>query len=161
MDEVVQDSEDVARILNRGWFMDDELMHIAFALRYNETYISVNRTESETFATDVRDFVETHDEYLFGEDANILRYARLNVGEIRRLKVSLRGIEVSVNVEIEPRDARIKSHAGIFTRQDGKNIKPQTDIFVPEFQENVSADDILLKVRYQLLALSDIKQELR
>ena len=139
--------------------MDDELMHIAFALRYNETYISVNRTESETFATDVRHFVETHNEYLFGEEANMLRFAKLNVGEIRQLRVSLRGIEVSVNVEIEPRGTHIKSHAGIFTRQSGKNIKPQTDIFVPELQENVSADDILLKVRYQLLTLSDIKQE--
>ncbi len=159
MNDVVLDTENVARILNRNWFMDDELMHIAFALRYNETYISVNRTSVESFSDDVRNFAKDHDDFTFGNDFDKLRYAKLNVGDIRKINVSLGGVQVSVNVEVEPRDKHIKSHAGIFTRQDDKNIKPSGNIFVPELKENVSTDDILLKVRYKLLELSEVVQE--
>ena len=43
MEQSILDSETVARILKRDWFDDGKLMHVAFALRNGETYISVNR----------------------------------------------------------------------------------------------------------------------
>lgn len=53
----MSDSESIVRILNQDWFEDCELMHVAFALRRNETYLSVNRPEIEIFSNDVAEFV--------------------------------------------------------------------------------------------------------
>ena len=39
----IDDAEDVARLLHPSWVIDGVLQHYAFALRRNETYISVNR----------------------------------------------------------------------------------------------------------------------
>ncbi len=39
----INGNEKVVRILHRDWVVDNELQINAFALRQNETYISVNR----------------------------------------------------------------------------------------------------------------------
>ena len=54
----VEGSEQVARILNNDWFEDGRLMHLAFALNYGETYLSVNRLAVPTCPSDVKSFVE-------------------------------------------------------------------------------------------------------
>ena len=43
MDNSISNSENVARILKKDWLDDGKLLHVAFALRNGETYISVNR----------------------------------------------------------------------------------------------------------------------
>ena len=60
----------------------------------------------------------------------------------------------NIEVEVEPRCEHVKSHAGIFTRYEGGNLKSDGTIQI--MQENVSADDILLKVRQKLLQMSEI-----
>ena len=45
----ISGDETVIRVLHRDWFVDDELQIFAFALRQNETYISVNRPIIESF----------------------------------------------------------------------------------------------------------------
>ncbi len=59
----VEGSEQVARILNNDWFEDGRLMHLAFALNYGETYLSVNRLAVPTCPSDVKSFVESHSKY--------------------------------------------------------------------------------------------------
>ena len=57
MSKSIVDSENVTRILRRDWFDEGKLMHVAFALRNAETYISVNRPSVSSFRKDVKDFV--------------------------------------------------------------------------------------------------------
>ena len=53
----VDSSEKVARILSTEWFVDGQLMNIAFTLLEGETYISVNRPVISTYDSDVAGFV--------------------------------------------------------------------------------------------------------
>ncbi len=157
MENIVSDNESIVRILNQDWFEEGELMHVAFALRRNETYLSVNRPAIETFSNDVAEFVKSHSQYLFS--ANKYRSAILNVGEVRNIEVKLADTIVDIDVEVESRDAHTKSHAGIFTRNQNKNIKSGSSIYIPSLKENVSADNILLKVRFKLLKLSKAEEK--
>ena len=81
----VDSSEKVARILSTEWFVDGQLMNIAFTLLEGETYISVNRPVINTYHSDVAGFVAKHDKYLFGTD-NYKR-AMLRVSDIRAINV--------------------------------------------------------------------------
>ena len=157
MENIVSDNENIVRILNQDWFEEGELMHVAFALRRNETYLSVNRPAIETFGNDVAEFVKSHSQYLFSD--NKYRSAILNVGEVRNIEVKLADTIVDIDVEVESRDTHTKSHAGIFTRNQNKNIKSGSSIYIPSLKENVSADNILLKVRFKLLKLSKVEEK--
>lgn len=66
----ISGDETVVRVLHRDWFVDDELQIFAFALRQDETYISVNRPIIESFDDDISDFIANHPEYLASDDAN-------------------------------------------------------------------------------------------
>lgn len=99
------------------------MLHIAFALNYGETYLSVNRLAVPSYSLDVSTFVEKHEGYAFGDQLDEYRRAVLNVGEIRDIDIVHGGKVLDVNVEVEPRDGHTKSHAGIFTRYKQKNLK--------------------------------------
>ena len=147
-------SEKVARILSTEWLVDGQLMNIAFTLLEGETYISVNRPVISTYDSDVAGFVAKHGKYLFGTD-NYKR-AILSVSDIRDIKVDAFGEPLKINVEVEPRDSHTKSHAGIFTRYENKNVKRGDTLSILE--KEVSADDVLIKVRSQLLNMSTVEQ---
>lgn len=151
MGTIISDSENVIRILRRDWFDDGKLMHIAFALRKGETYLSVNRTAVDSFRTDVSFFVKTHPDYMFGDSELEYCCANLNVGEVRNTYVTLDERNIDIDVEVEPRNAIVKSHAGIFVRYGNMYLKMGSSIVVEDGNAVVSVDDILLKVRLQLL----------
>ena len=154
MNEVIS-SEEIARIINPEWIEEGILLNDAFALRRGETYISVNRPSIDSYDDDISDFVKKHQDFAFSE--NIYKRALLNVGDVREVKVSLGEINANIDVEVEPRDAHYKSHAGIFTRFENKVIKSGQllDVHSDEF---VSADTILLEVRMSLLGLSTVQE---
>ena len=151
---VVSSSEQVARILSKEWFDGEELMNIAFTLMEGETYISVNRPLISTYSADVASFIAKHPAYSFKADT--YKRATLNVAHIRGIEIDAFGKKLNINVEVEPRDVRTKSHAGIFTRYENRNLKVGDSLRILE--KNVSADDVLIKVRSQLLSLSVIEQ---
>ena len=65
---------------------------------------------------------------------------------------------IDINVEVEPRDVHTKSHAGIFTRFHSENIKNGKILKYGPTAEEISADMILLEVRYQLLSIATLDQ---
>jgi len=152
---MIQQTEDVARILNPDWIADGILLHVAFLLNVGESYISVNRPLIESYADDVAAFIRKHPDYSFGE--NIYKRAVLNVSDVCGIDVTLEGVRAKINVEIEPRASHIKSHAGIFTRINNQNIKRGQTIKVDSLSEGISADTILLEVRMNLLDLSKVE----
>lgn len=123
MPVIVDDGETVARILHREWIVDGELQIYAFALRKNEAYISVNRPSVASFESDVLDFIIEHPAYRSESDSLSFKQAELNVCEIRKITSELGDLSLDVSVEVEPRYSHYKSHAGIFTRVEGRNIK--------------------------------------
>lgn len=147
----IANSENVARILRRDWFEDGRLMHVAFALRKGESYISVNRPSVESFNDDVSNFVLNHFDYAFGEDFHEYCSAILNVGDIRDIHVLLEDEAIDIDVDVESRDTHVKSHAGIFTRYENMNLKIGDNLNVDGEKKAIPVDDILLKVRLQLL----------
>ena len=112
----INGNEKVVRILHRDWVVDNELQINAFALRQNETYISVNRPSIESYVSDVSDFVKNHASFRVSDDSQSIRLASLNVGEVRSISISLGRQTVDLSVEVEPRDSHYQSHAGIFTK---------------------------------------------
>ena len=47
-----------------------------------------------------------------------------------------------------------KSHAGIFTRYEGQNLKVGDTVSIESSENEVSTDDVLLEVRSHLLDLA-------
>ena len=154
MDDTIASSENVARILNPNWIENGELMFEAFKLRKGETYISVNRPAIESYNKDVNDFISSHPEYLF--DGGMCKRALLSVESIRNIDVTVEGVEAKINVEVEPRNAHYKSHAGIFTRIRNKNVKGG-QLLEATAEEAVSSDTILLEVRMSLVDISIVE----
>jgi hypothetical protein len=151
MESTISNSESVVRILKKDWFDDGKLMHVAFALRKGETYISVNRPSVDSFENDIRNFVNAHQDYAFGDDTQEYCGASLIVGDIRDIHIVLDDESIDVDVDVEPRDIHVKSHAGIFTRYNDVNLKPGDHLDVDSEKIDVSTDDILLKTRLQLV----------
>ena len=155
----VDDKETVVRILHKEWVVDGQLQITAFGLRQGESYISVNRPAIDTFLSDVSDFVSKHADYKISDEGSLAyRQASLGVSAVRNIKVELGQLSADVSVEVEPRDAHYKSHAGIFTRYDDKNIKGGQDAIQDKNDSLMPARAILLKVQHQLLALSTLEQ---
>ena len=146
----VSNTEKIVRILHRDWVVEGQVQINAFSLRLNETYISVNRPAISSFFDDVLDFITKHQDFLISENSSY-QQASLGVGDVRNIKIELGKDVADVVVEVEPRDKNYLSHAGIFTRCDGKNLKGgQQDKHIP-----VAA--ILQKVQYKLLQLSHVE----
>ena len=82
----------------------------------------------------------------------------LNVGDIKNINVEYEGKAIDVMVEVEPRDIHSKSHAGIFTRFHDKNLKNGDVLNYEPMAEEISADVILLDVRFHLLKLSTLEK---
>ena len=152
----VSSEENVARILSKEWFVKGKLTSAAFALEQGESYLSVNRTAIDTYDSDVAMFVKNHNSYAF--DGNTYKRALLNVGDIRGIDVKVDQEEMKIDVEVEPRDAHTKSHAGIFTRFQDKNIKKGQLLKAGPTAVEVSGDSILLEVRKQLQDLSSVEE---
>lgn len=152
----ISNEETVARILHRNWVIDNRLQLGAFALRKNETYISVNRPLIESFESDVLSFVETHPDYQYSKGS--YRRAMLDVKDIREIKVILEGKTLNVDVEVESRSVHTASHAGIFTRIGNTNIKKGGTVPKDSLPLGLSADDVLMEVGWSLIEISTIKE---
>lgn len=152
----ISNGETVARILHRNWVVDNRLQLGAFALRKNETYISVNRPIIESFKSDVLSFVESHPDYQYDEGS--CRYAMLGVKDIREIKVTFEGETLNVDIEVEPRSMHTASHAGIFTRIGSTNIKIGGTVPKEALPLGMSADDVLMEVGWSLIEISTIQE---
>ena len=149
----IDNSETVVRILHKEWVVDGQLQITAFALRQGESYISVNRPAIDTFPSDIFDFVSKHADYNVSDEGSLAyRQAGLDVSAVRNIKVELGELSADVSVEVEPRDAHYKSHAGIFTRYDKKNIKGGQETVSDKCGRLMPVRAILQKVQHQLLA---------
>lgn len=159
MDEVtdiIQDSEDVARLVDNEWIVNGRLQLTAFALRRGETYISVNRMLAPSYNEDVRIFILTHPFY--SNTNGYYNRAVLLVKDIRSIAVVIDGAVLSVDVEVEARSRNIASHAGIFVRHNDKNIKTGNQVVIKKQSLGISADDILLDVRMSLLRIATLEE---
>ena len=155
----VDNNETVVRILHKDWVVDGQLQITAFALRQGESYISVNRPSIDTFPSDVPDFVSKHADYKVSDESSLTyQQASLDVSAVRNIKVELDQLSAEVSVEVEPRDAHYKSHAGIFTRYDEKNIKGGQETIQDKNDSLMPVRAILQKVQHQLLTLSTLEQ---
>ena len=155
----VDNNETVVRILHKEWVVDGQLQITAFALRQGESYVSVNRPAVDTFLSDVSDFVSKHADYKVSDEGSLTyRQAGLDVSAVRNIKVELGQLSADVSVEVEPRDAHYKSHAGIFTRYDEKNIKGGQESIQDKNDCLMPVRAILQKVQHQLLAFAILEQ---
>ena len=156
----IDNNETIVRILHKDWVVDGQLQITAFALRQGESYISVNRPAVDTFLSDVTDFVSKHADYKISDEGSLAyRQASLGVSAVRNIKVDLGQLSADVSVEVEPRDAHYKSHAGIFTRYDDKNIKGGQETIQDQNECLMPVRAILQKVQHQLLALSTLEKQ--
>ena len=155
----ISSEESVVRLLSKEWFVKGVLQHTAFKLTNGETYLSVNRPAIDSFSEDVKAFVVSHPFFVFCEGKlKLYRRAFFNVGTIRSIDVKLGDTQMAIDVEVEPRATHTKSHAGIFTRFQNKNIKQGQLLKVGPTAEAISADTILLEVRSQLMKISHIEE---
>lgn len=155
---MITDSEFVARILHRNWVVDGILQHYAFVLKRKESYISVNRPAVSSYNADVASFVENHPGFYTNENKTEYSRALVNVGEIRKIGVVINGINLNIDIDVEPRVVHTNSHAGIFTRSDGHIIKSEETLYIKPLDEEVSSDEILLEVRSRLLDLAQLER---
>ncbi len=153
--DIIQDSEKVARLIDNEWVVNGKLQLSAFALRPKETYISVNRLTIPSYKEDVYSFVNQHPSFLFTN--NSYQRALMLVNDIRHIVIEIEGEILGVDVVIEARAKNIRSHAGIFVRYGGQNVKNDTRIIIQKQQLGVSSDDILLDVRMSLLKIATLE----
>ncbi len=156
---VVSDKENVARILSPKWVVDGAILHVAFTLKENETYISVNRPSVESFQEDVYAFVASHPDFSFDEKHSAYLCALLNAGDVRSIVVLVDDKPLNVSVEVEPRDSFTKSHAGVFTRLDSSILKKGASLPIEGLEKEISADDVLLEVRSQLIDMAKLERK--
>ncbi len=103
------------------------------------------------------DFITRHPEFRSIGSATACRVAELNVGQVREIRFQL-GINLAeVFVEVEPRGSNYRSHAGVFTKCDGKNVKGGQESVVISSGKHFPAKAILQKVRYALLQMAELK----
>jgi hypothetical protein len=152
--EHVHSEESIVRLIHQEWVVNGILQQTAFVLRNGENYLSVNRPVVNTYDADVASFIAQHPKYRTQPLSDTYRRAILNVGEVRSINIIVNEQELNVSVDVEPRTIHAKSHAGIFTRIDGKNIKGgmEADLTVGE-KRVVSTTTIYQKLRWNLLQL--------
>ncbi len=81
----------------------------------------------------------------------------LIVRDILQIDVEYKGEHLDVDVEVEPRRAHTKSHAGIFTRYNNKNVKKGGMLKI-NHSDGVASDFILLKVQLLLMRQSIVEK---
>lgn len=154
---VVDDNEKIARIVSKEWIVDGELQQTAFVLKPRETYLSVNRLSVHSYAEDVANFVSNHPKFLFEE--NSYQRALLSVSAVRAIDVfDEAGEKLDINVEVEAREAHVKSHAGIFVRSDSTNIIPERMLPDEMISKDVSVNTVLQDIRWGLLELAELQE---
>lgn len=155
--QLILNSENVARLLCKDWVYNGIILHVAFTLRENETYISVNRLSESSYDSDVFLFIKTHpDFYSSNEQVDYYR-ALINVGDVRDIKVIVDGTLLNIDVNVEPRNTFTQSHAGIFTRHEGRNLKRGGFFYVKAAEKGISSDLALLKIRARLLDIAQLE----
>lgn len=106
----------------------------------------------------VHSFVSSHASFQF-DNGKKYRCASMQVSGVRSIKVFDESNQpLAVEVEVEPRNIHTKSHAGIFVRFSGQNVKSGQSLMVDSVSEAVSADIILQDVRWELLDLSTLEE---
>ena len=70
---LIDQKEEIARILHREWVVDGRLQLNAFALRPGESYLSVNRLAVESSSSDIHDFISHHSAQLTTCELSLLR----------------------------------------------------------------------------------------
>ena len=155
--DTIGQEEEIARILHREWVADGNLQLNAFALRPGESYLSVNRLIVESCSGDIYDFVSHHPDYLISDEFSKCHLAKIRVSDIDNQSISYKEWIACLSVEVEPRRAHYKSHAGIFTRVNGRNLKggQQAELLANDGQK-VSYDEIALKVQLNLVRLAQL-----
>ena len=153
----VGDDEVVMRLLSRYWVANGEILHVAFTLREKETYISVNRPSIASYNTDITTFLNNHTDFYSDKEKREYLRAALNVSDIRNVRIAVDNMLLNTEVEVEPRNQYQKSHAGIFTRVSGKNLKVGDLLFDSTLKKGISADVILLDVRSRLLDIARLE----
>lgn len=103
------------------------------------------------------DFIAHHPAFRNSEIADSCQIAELNAGQVRDIKFHLGAKLAEVLVEVESRGKNYQSHAGIFTRCDGKNVKGVQESVVLRNGKHFPAKAILQKVRYALLQMAELK----
>ena len=155
--QIVGNTEQLDRILQGEWLVDGKLQASAFAMRLGETYLSVNRPFVSSFSDDVMDFITRHSAFRSKGSSTVCRVAELNVGQVRDIRFQLGSNLAEVFVEVEPRGNNYRSHAGIFTKCDDKNVKGGQESVVISNGKHFPAKAILQKVRYALLQMAELK----
>lgn len=155
--ETVLSSEHVIRLLNRIWIVEGMLQPAAFALNAGETYLSVNRPAIVSYASDVTDFLSKHASYTIRGNLHSYYRAKLSVGAVRNIGCLIGDERLTVDVDVEPRALHYQSHAGIFTRVDGVNVKADKPIVLGSKKYGVSSEPVLMKLRFALLRLSHVE----
>ena len=154
---IVDDSEQVARIVSKEWMIEGVLMPQAFEFAPRETYLSVNRPCVDTYKEDVSQFVMRHPQYL-SEDGVSCSCAMLSVADVRATKVIYEDEVLLIGVEVEPRSAHTPSHAGIFVRSNGRNVVAGRQMPGQRVPEGVSAEIVLQYVQWELYALAHLQK---
>ena len=157
MKNIVSSEEKIARLISKEWILDSELLVTAFALAPKETYLSVNRTSIDTYESDVRDFVSKHTNFQSDNNSTYNR-ALMNVGDVRNIDVVFNNEKLDVDVEVEPRDAHTKSHAGIFVRTEKQTIINGRELFKGTVPEGISAEKILQEVQWALKDIAELQK---
>ena len=141
----------VARLLKSIWISDGVVSSAAFNLRpqIHETYISVLRSEAESFSNDIkmvcRELPTT--------------YALMNTESIKALKIDT--LKDDIKYSVKPIDYyKIKSHAGIFITINGQRLVGGEPFESLELKRGLSADCILLEIRKALTKLASKRLEI-
>lgn len=155
--ELISSTEQVIRLLNRIWIVEGELQPAAFVLNAGETYLSVNRPAVASYDSDVDDFISKHPAFCVSSGQKMYYRANLSVGDVRNIGCLIGDERLQVDVNVEPRSMHYQSHAGIFTRVDGVTVKADKSISYPGSKYGVSSEPILMKLRFELLRLSNVE----
>jgi hypothetical protein len=144
---IINDNETVVRLISSEWIEDGYLLDAAFALAPKENYLSVLRPIISTFKEDLCYLVELHEDFKY--DENHCQVASLNVNDVRSIKIINGSDVLNIDVVVEPRDKKLKSHAGIIVKSNdqyvinGRNLNDS----IPK---DISADDILQEIQSDL-----------
>lgn len=65
-----------------------------------------------------------------------------------------------IDVEVEPRAQHTASHAGIFSRIGGVNIKAGQTLPAEMLPLGLSADDVLMEIGWELIAISSVEEKI-
>lgn len=153
----ISSAELVVRLLNRIWIVEGELQPAAFVLNAGETYLSVNRPAVASYESDVDDFISKHPAFCVRSSQKMYYRTSLSVGAVRHIGCLIGNERLEVDVDVEPRSMHYQSHAGIFTRVNGVTVKAEKSIFYTGSKYGVSSEPILMKLRFELLRLSNVE----